>query len=382
MNLQDLAFLRSVEGRAWFDNMRAFDGDVNTCLRWLRKSLTGPQAGALMELGRARHALRGRHTLAESLFLDTAAAAQASSEVVAKWRAKRFAGAHRILDLCCGAGVDTLALAQVGNVLALDCDEMRIRFAQANALEASVDITAVQGLAPDCLAPIPFLFCDPDRRVDGRRVLDPQQAVPSLSVLQTIQVTEGMGIKLSPMAPLAEVEHLGELEFISAKRELKEIVLWTGALAKKKRQVSLPESGFVYSGEWGHEPKLASNLADFLLEPDPALIRSGLLGYLANENGLEGVSRHIAYLTGNRDPLHPLLKCQRILGWSKTGNKAIQKLLNSQDIGRLNISRRGYPQKPEEVRKRIRLNGSKAGHLHMTRLNEERVAILTAIDSL
>lgn len=378
MNLQELAFLLSADGRAWFDDMRAFVGDVNGCLRWLRKSLSAEQAGALIELGRARQALGGRHSLAGSLFLDTSAAAQASSELVADWRARRFVGAGRILDLCCGAGIDTLALAKVGSVLALDCDAVRVRFAQANAHEAGVTVVPIQGFAPDCLSSIPFLFCDPDRRIDGRRVLDPQQAIPSLSTLQSLNVSEGMGIKLSPMAPLSEVEHLGELEFISAKRELKEIVLWTGSLAQMKRQVSLPESGFVYTGEWGLEPELASCPENFLLEPDPALIRSGLIGHLANDHGLRGLSKHIAYLTSNDDPLHPLLKCRPILGWSKTGNKAIQKLLNNQDIGRLDISRRGYPQKPEEVRKRLRLNGSKAGHLHMTRVGQERVAILTA----
>ena len=377
MNPQELEYLQSPEGCDWSEKLRQRQGNSHSHLRWLRKSLTPALAAAVFELSRARNAMRRRHPASEQLFLDTSAASQASSKLIADWRARRFVDCDRLVDLCCGAGLDTLSLAAVANPIGVDCDASRLGFARANARVLKQDIPFVQGLVPDCLGPIQFAFCDPDRRQDDRRIFDPNEASPSLDQLLAMEISEGMAVKLSPMAPLESLHDLGELEFISSQNELKEIVLWTGSLSRGGPRVSLPASEFEYLGEVDLHPQVAPELKGILFEPDPALIRSGLLGSLARDLDLQALSPDIAYLTGNDDPGHPLLRARVVLGTSKTGQKQLQTLIKAHDIGRLDVSRRGYPESPEEIRKRLRLKGSQAGHLHLTRLGGQHVGVLT-----
>ena len=57
---------------------------------------------------------------------------QASGELVAAHRAERYQSYATIADLCCGAGADTLALARIAPVVAVDRDPLRLAMAAAN----------------------------------------------------------------------------------------------------------------------------------------------------------------------------------------------------------------------------------------------------------
>lgn len=381
MEQHQLDFLLSDLGRDWYSQLQNRSGDPHSRLRWLRKSINVDEAAALLELERARLSLAGRHDLAHSFFLDKSAAAQASSQLVADWRARRFKDADIVADLCCGAGIDTLALAKIAPVLAIDSSAIRLSYSSANTRECANPVALVRGRIPDCVGAVDFAFCDPDRRLDGKRIFDPEEASPSISELMSLGIRGGLGIKLSPMAPLEGLDDYGELEFVSAGRELKEIVLWTGGLSKGGRRVSQPSTGHELVGDIGLDPGQVEKIGEFLFDPDPALTRSGLLGHAALQLKLKGLAPDIAYLTGDFDPKSPILTARRILGTSKTSAKALQALLNTHNIGRLDISRRGYPQSPEEVRKRLRPTGTEAGHLHLTRLGDQRVGILTMTTS-
>ncbi|MFT7486499.1 MAG: SAM-dependent methyltransferase, partial [Candidatus Paceibacteria bacterium] len=108
-------------------------------------------------------------------FLTRKGLSQASSEVVAKWRAQKFqerAPGTRVLDATCGIGADSIALgiAQL-QVVSADLDWEHLLFTRAN-LEANglpghviqADATLSSALADVCLL-------DPDRRSGGQRQL-------------------------------------------------------------------------------------------------------------------------------------------------------------------------------------------------------------------
>ncbi|MGH3867633.1 MAG: hypothetical protein ACRDQ4_16155 [Pseudonocardiaceae bacterium] len=65
--------------------------------------------------------------------LDRLARVEVTSEVIARHRARRFEGAARVADLCCGIGGDLLALAGRRDVLAVDRDPLHLRMATLNA---------------------------------------------------------------------------------------------------------------------------------------------------------------------------------------------------------------------------------------------------------
>ena len=72
------------------------------------------------------------------MFFTRSGLEQASSEATARYRARRYAGARQVADLCCGIGGDLIALAGHRPVLAVDIDPLHLRMAQANAEVYSV----------------------------------------------------------------------------------------------------------------------------------------------------------------------------------------------------------------------------------------------------
>ncbi len=336
------------------------------------------ESRALADLLDARTRLSGRHSLGAQWFARAAVAKQASSELTATWRARRFPKGERVADLCAGAGVDSVALAKNHEVIAVDSHWVSAAFVRANLkrhCEGSHYVVA--GRVPQVAPRVRFCFADPERRVDGRRVVDPQHAAPSLSELLDSECgDEGLGVKLSPMVKTSDLDEEGELEFISVGGELKEVVLWTGALKEACRRVSLPSSGFVLDGE----PILVQEIGtvgDILYVPDPALVRSGLLGQVAEEQGLWGLEKDVAYLSGSEIMPHPLLKPYRVLGEFPNRARDIKRFLRERGLGRLTASRRRFAESPDGFLSRLgRIKGDGVAHLHLTHcLGEARVFV-------
>ncbi len=109
---------------------------------------------------------------AERMYLTRDGLEQASSELVARHRAGRYAGLDRVADLCAGIGGDLLALAAGRAALAVDLDPIHLRMALRNAREYGAGELA--GACADVrelrLDAVPAVFVDPARRVAGRRL--------------------------------------------------------------------------------------------------------------------------------------------------------------------------------------------------------------------
>ena len=73
---------------------------------------------------------RAKFDRAGRMFFTRSGLEQASAEVVARHRARRFDTAGPVADLCCGIGGDLIALAERHPVLAVDIDPLHLRMAQ------------------------------------------------------------------------------------------------------------------------------------------------------------------------------------------------------------------------------------------------------------
>src|SRR5262249_10194179 len=95
---------------------------------------------------------------------------QATGEVVARYRARRFAGHAWVADLCCGLGGDALALASPARVAAVDYDPVALALTRANAAayDCAARICPIRGELPGCLPRVPAAFIDPSRRTEKR----------------------------------------------------------------------------------------------------------------------------------------------------------------------------------------------------------------------
>src|SRR5258708_30699311 len=99
----------------------------------LDKRIPTPLAKAALETATLRAKARSKFSRAQKMYFTREALEQASGETVARYRAGRFSGLATVLDLGCGIGGDSLALAERCRVTGFDLDPLRLAMAAQNA---------------------------------------------------------------------------------------------------------------------------------------------------------------------------------------------------------------------------------------------------------
>lgn len=319
--------------------------------------------------------------LAERMFFTREALEQATPWEVACYRARRFAGLHGVADLGCSIGGDTLALAQVAPVLGVDRDARRLRLAQAN-VQAVAPPHPVHLLRADLTAPLPWrlppawgLFCDPARRAEGRRITSVQAYRPPLSIIRR-WLPAPLAVKISPGVHLEELAALdAEVEFISLRGALKEATLWFGPLKTAARRATVLPGPHTLTA--AREPDLPlSEPRAWLYEPDPAVIRAGLVRTLGAQLDAAQLDPHIAYLTAHHRTDTPFARCWQIEDWMPFQLKRLRAALRARGVGRVTVKKRGSPLDPQDLIRRLKLQGDRERVLFLTRLRGRPIVIL------
>lgn len=365
MNLEMLAALQTPAGQALLTDLATrplTETDLLRELTRLRTHYPADLARAAVEQTLLRQRARAKFSHADRLFFTREALEQSSSEAVANQRAGRFADYAHIADLGCGIGGDALALAAAGRrVTAVDRDEVRLALAAANAVALGVESQLTFVYADLLETPPPnadALFCDPGRRAGGRRRFQVEQYEPPLThVLAWRNRTPALAIKLSPGINLAELAELmsadDELEFVSLNGELKEAVLWCGPLATTHRRATLLRSRSTPAGFETTSVTLTeapnrvtpplTQPATWLYEPDPAVIRAGLVADLAAHLDAAQIDPDIAYLTAPDLRATPFARAWRIREWLPFNLKRLRSRLRDLDAGPVTVKKRGSP---------------------------------------
>ncbi len=360
MNLDTLAWLQSPPGQALLADLagrEVADADVLGELTRLRRSYTPDHASAAVDLALLRRRAAAKFPAAGRMFFTREALEQASAAPVAAHRAARLAPCGQVADLCCGAGGDALALAEAGGrVIAVDRDELRLALAAANAaaLGLAERISFVQR---DLLAEAPpsaeAIFCDPGRRAGGRRRFHVDEYEPPLGhILAWRTHTPALAVKLSPGVDVAELPSDGvEREFVSLDGELKEAALWCGPLAQVARRATLLRTAQgeqvkryeITSLGLSPQPSALSPPSSFLYEPDPAVIRAGLVTDLAAQIGAAQLDPQIAYLTSADLVATPFSRVWPVISWQPFGLKRLRASLRELGAGPVTVKKRGSP---------------------------------------
>ncbi|MDZ4752937.1 MAG: hypothetical protein SGJ11_00390 [Phycisphaerae bacterium] len=296
-------------------------GDVAAVTR-LRRRWDATVVAVALDLVAARRKARNKFADADRLLCDPQGVEQATSGGVAAWKARRFASVvhdlpqraapRQAIDLCCGIGGDTKELARVVPTIGVDCSEVRAWMTAANAACA----TRI-GEVRDVNVEESVVHIDPARRdeAQGRRRHDPDQYEPPLATCCAIvRAARGGAIKLGPGIDPAvlpsETARPWAIEWISEHGTLVQAVAYTGALvdgsmtpALAARTATMLPEGLTRAGDVVTVPVAAGgDFGAFLLVPDPALERSGLLGGLARELGLAEPARGLGILTTDAAP--------------------------------------------------------------------------------
>jgi SAM-dependent methyltransferase len=364
--------LLSAEGQALLDGLPAGPLDPDQALR-LGSRLRATHPPELVAAALAQHELRGRATAkfakAGRMWFTRDGLEQASAEPLARHRAARYAGFATVADLCCGIGGDLCALAPGRDALAVDLDPVHLRMARENALvHGAGPVAAARADVRDLRLPRWLaVFVDPARRAGGRRLPAGESRPPLAWCLGLADRTAGVGVKAAPGLPLGLVPAGWELELVADRRELKEAVLWSPALATTGRRATVFPGPHTLAADPG-PPVPCAPPGAFLLDPSPAVTRAGLVEELARDLRAWKLDPRIAFLSADQpmgSPFGRLLSVQASLPWNL---KRLRGVLRERGVGTVEVRKRGSPVDVADLTARLRLRGDAHAVVVLTRV--------------
>lgn len=395
MTPEDLEFLRTAAGRDLLD--------LAAGLAWSRADLVAStaavrradpvHAAAAIDVVTARARARGGIRGAGAMLLTDEAVQQATAWPVAALRAGRLAG-RDVHDVTCSVGAELAELVRrADRVIGSDLDPVRARMAAHNVPDALVCVA--DALAPPSRDAV--LVADPARRSGGRRVHDPARLSPPLPDLLAVAADRDHVIKCAPGLDTSVLDHCGEVELVSLDGSVREACLWSPGLSAgvRRRATVVRTAAADAAGPWGPPRLVADGVAvhveevtdgdddevdaheeaeRFIVDPDGAVVRAGLVRHWARRHGLRQLDPRIAHLTGPRIPdgytgFEVLEKC-------RLDRKQLRRVLRQRDCGSLEILVRGVDTDPDVLRRSLALGGSRPLALVVTRIGSSAVVFV------
>lgn len=381
-DVDDVTFLRSAAGRAAVAELSglALTGksrltDVATARRQVGERFAAAALETAVLRRKAESKLDGS---GDWLFTD-AALQQATASTVARHRAQRLAG-RDVHDVTCSIGADLAAVAAVAErSVGSDVDRVRLLMARHNLISAGRDAVVVEA---DALRPVTrdtAVVADPARRDEGgRRRWSPADLVPPLDELLAVYAGRDLVVKCAPGLDFAAVPDDAEAEVVSLAGQVREAALWFGSLADRtvrRRASVLRADGTAWTiTDAESDDCPAEDVREWIVDPDGAVVRAGLVRHYAARHGLVQLDPHIAYLTGDVPP--PGVRAFRVLDHGRFNEKALRALLRSHDVGRLEILVRGVDVDPDALRRRLKPKGAQEASVVITRVGDHAMAYL------
>jgi hypothetical protein len=338
---------------------------------------------AVMTQSRLRHGAQAKFgDFAAGMLFTPDGLEQATRLSVAALHAQRFrdAGLTRIADLTCGIGADAMAASALGlTVMAFETDEATALVADHN-LRHWPDTVVVHA---DSLATVRGMdidgaFADPARRSSSGRRHDPRDYTPALEdVLALRDQLPALGVKVGPGIPHQALPADAETQWVSADGSVVEAALWCGPLAHHHGHSALVIRGgdsHVLTGDVAPAPVGA--IGDYLMEPDGAVIRSGLVGALALQTGTHVIDPSIAYLSSDSPTATSFGTTYRILESFPYSVKRLASALRERGVGRVEIKKRGLSITPEKLRPKLKLSGDNEATVVIARIGEGHQAMI------
>ncbi|MBY6351214.1 class I SAM-dependent methyltransferase [Rhodococcoides corynebacterioides] len=334
----------------------------------------GAHAAALVETVTVRRKARAKLAASGSWLLTDDAVQQATPDAVSAHRAARLAG-RAVHDVTCSIGTELHALrATAATVVGSDLDEVRLAMAARNVPDVPV-------LRADALTPVTrgtVVVADPGRRSGGRRLRDPAALEPPLPQLLSAYAGRDLVVKCAPGLDFDRLPTDAEIEVVSLDGAVREACLWTGTLADAgvRRRATVLRAGAPPMSLVDTDPDEIDERPPgrFIVDPDGAVVRSGLVRQYAARHGLWQLDPRIAHLTGDRIP--PDTSGFEILDRLPLQEKQLRKELARRDCGSLEILVRGVDVDPAVLRPKLGLRGSAPMSLVVTRIGRAAVAFV------
>src|SRR5262249_38301406 len=151
--------------------------------------------------------------------------------------------------------------------------------------------------------------------------------------------------------------------------------LWFGPLRTAGRRATLLPGGHTLTAT-DPPPPLLSPVRQYLYEPDPAVLRAGLVTVLAEQIGASQIDPDIAYLTTDELTPTPFAEAFRVEEALPFQLKRLREWLRRRGVGRVTVKKRGSPLDPAALVRQLRLSGSERRVLFLTRVAGRPYALI------
>jgi len=189
-----------------------------------------------------------------------------------------------------------------------------------------------------------------------------------------------MVVKCAPGIDFDVVMRLGfdgEIEVTSYQASVREACLWSAGLAEQgvRRRASILDRGEQITDAEPDDCPVRP-VGRWIVDPDGAVVRAGLVRHYAARHGLWQLDRHIAYLSGDQLPTG--VRGFEVLQQLPFDERRLRQTLWALDCGSLEILVRGVNVDPATLRRRLALRGGEWFTVVVTRLGSGAAARGTA----
>lgn len=389
-SLDDYRWLISEDARPWLAragaDLAAVGGRVSAALvARYRKELSAERTHLVLEQVALRTRARQKFSRAEAMFFTRVGLEQATDELVAAAKAKRFAGTTAA-DLCCGIGGDLMSLAARGPIVGVDADPIAALLAQENCrtvMGAGLATVATQDAATFDVRSVSAWHIDPDRRARGGRTTRIERYEPTLETFERmLRQNVNAAIKLAPATDAPESwRDRCELSWYGSRGECRQQVAWFGSLVGQPGQRSAtivdgPDGEHTVVGSDTAVP-LAGEVGRYLYEPHAAVLAAHLTGALCKQHKLAAITSGVAYLTNDQPIINGALRSFEVLDSLPLDVKRLRAYLHERDIGNLEVKKRGLDIDPERLRRDLNVKGNRASTLILLPIDGSARVLIT-----
>lgn len=390
-DLDDVAFLASPAGAdalAHAESLPLTDRSLLKDVPTLR-SRYSPHEAALVETVRARRRAVGKLDDPGRLLLSDTALQQSTPSAVAAHRAADIVTRHPggvVHDVTCSIGAEMAALSSsdaLGGVLGSDLDPVRLAMAAHNlAGRSGVQLMRADALTPCSRADV--VIADPARRTARGRTFRLDELDPPLLELLSVYAGRPLVVKCSPGLDYQMLrDRFGvdaAVQVTSLNGGVREACLWTEAHDLPSRRATVlrtAHDGAVRADELTSDDPddiAEPGVDEWIVDPDGAVVRAGLVRHYARRHGLRQLDPQIAYLTGSSAPAGA--RGFEVVDRVGVTERVLRSALAAHDCGSLEILVRGLDIDPDRLRRRLKLKGSTPMALILTRIGRAGTAFI------
>lgn len=341
------------------ERLRNLSGSELSKQKALRDEYPDDLVRAALSLHEARSKAAGLLPEAEKLWLTRTGLEQSTSWEVARHKARRFPAGSTVCDLCCGIGVDASAIAVACRVNAFDLSPAMVLRTLWNSelwnVRAQLEASIADVAADDWSGKL--VHADPDRRGQQDRPTKRLELYqPGLEWMQRlVQTASGGAIKISPASNFQQKFPGTEIELISLHGECREATVWFGSLAGSDafRATVLPTGETISADPLSAWTNVAAEPGTFFFDPDPALVRSGLVDVFAEQQNLQRLDREEEYLTGDSIPASAFVTAFEVEAVLPNSPKELRRHLRDKPSRYYEVKCRHIPTNADTLRRQL-----------------------------